>query len=126
LLFSNAIQSLERGLDYSAARNRAISNNIANVDTPGYKAQRVSFEEHLQTASNLQAQKSDERHISFKGPQKSFIDFPGGSSYQHNGNGVDIDYEMAELAKNQIYYHANTDLLKSKFTGLKQSIGSGR
>lgn len=126
MLFSNTIQSLQNGLNYSTARNRAISNNVANVDTPGYKSQRVSFKSHFEKATALQSNKSDERHLSFQGPQKSSFQIPKGSSYHHNGNGVDIDFEMSEMAKNQIYYNTSVDLLNNKFRGIKQSIGSGR
>lgn len=125
MLFGSTIHSLERALDYSSAKNRAISNNIANADTPGYKAQRVSFQEQLEKAS-LEAKKNDHRHLSFKGPQKSNFQFQKGQSYHHNGNGVDMDHEMSELAKNQIYYNAAIDRLSSKFNGIKESIRGGR
>ncbi len=44
-LFGSMITQLERGLDYSATKGKTISQNIANIDTPNYKAKNVSFKE---------------------------------------------------------------------------------
>jgi flagellar basal-body rod protein FlgB len=124
-LFSETIQSLERALNYSSLKQKVIANNIANVDTPNYKAKDVSFRTELQRA--LQANRTDPRHFEFKAGLTSFpiITRPN-ITYNHNGNSVDIDKEMSELAENQIYYSALVERLNGKFQTLKTVIRGGK
>ncbi len=128
-LFGSMITQLERGLDYSATKGKVISQNIANIDTPNYKAKNVSFNEVFANvqANSLKAYKTDERHINFKSNGTS----PGVSSYSNlryrqDGNGVDMDKEQADLAANQIYYNAVVDRINGKFNTLQNVIKGGR
>lgn len=128
-LFGKTISSLEQGLNYSTAKGQAISQNIANVDTPNYKAKGVSFKEVFADvkANSLNAYKTDSKHIDFK---KS-VGQPGvyeysNFRYRHDGNGVDMDKEQADLATNQIYYNALVDRLNGKFSTLQNVIKGGR
>ena len=128
-LFSNTIQSLESAVAHSSLKQKVISNNIANADTPNYKAKDVkrteSFSDLL--SASLAANKTDRRHFDFQGQA-------GGSSiitkndvqYNNNGNSVDIDQEMSSLASNQIYYNAVTELIGSKFQSLQNVIRGGK
>lgn len=129
-LFGNIITNLERSLDYAAAKNRAISSNIANVDTPGYKAKDVVFKQALNEVMNqsLEAKRTDARHIPFSNSNLSsyHVVTRNNTVYNHNGNNVDIDKEMTELAKNQIYYHSLIDRLNGKFNSLQTVIRGGR
>ena len=128
-LFSNTIHSLEKALDYSALRQKAISNNIANVDTPNYKAQDVSFKKLLaeETVSQLRANRTNEKHFEFTSSQRSSSSLvtKNDTDYNHNGNNVDIDKEMALLAENQIYYNAITQRISGKFNTLKTVVKGG-
>ena len=128
-LFGNTITALEQGLNYSSTKGKAISQNIANVDTPNYKAKNVSFKEVFSEvkATNLDAYRTDSRHIDFKGKEgQSGIYSYSNFRYRHDGNGVDMDQEQANLAKNQIYYHAVIDRLSGKFNSLQNVIKGGR
>jgi flagellar basal-body rod protein FlgB len=124
-LFSGTFQSLERALDYSSLKQKVIANNIANVDTPNYKAKDVSFRSEFQRA--LQAIRTDPRHFEFHAGSTSFpiITRPN-ITYNHNGNSVDIDKEMSELAENQIYYNALVERMNGKFQTLKTVIRGGK
>ncbi|SIS37666.1 flagellar basal body rod protein FlgB [Salimicrobium flavidum] len=124
-LFSDTFSVLENSLNYSTAKNRAISNNIANVDTPNYKAKDVSFSNVL--AGELQANRTDSRHIPFdEDNRKGYKTFERtGTTYNHNGNNVDIDKEMTELANNQIHYQALVDRMSGKFRSLESVIKGG-
>jgi flagellar basal-body rod protein FlgB len=128
-LFGKTIGSLERGLDYSATKAKVISQNIANVDTPNYKAKNVSFNEVFsgEKLNSLQAYRTNPRHIEFT----SRSHHPGvfnntNFQYRHDGNGVDMDKEQANLAANQIYYNALVDRLNGKFNSLQNVIKGGR
>lgn len=128
-LFGNTISALEQGLTYSSTKGKAISQNIANVDTPNYKTKSVSFKEVLasEKESTLKAYQTDNRHIPFEGTSTktgitNFINFRS----RHDGNGVDMDKEQTDLAENQIYYNAVVDRLNGKFSTMQNVIKGGR
>lgn len=128
-LFGNTITTLEQGLNYSTTKGKAISQNIANVDTPNYKVKNVSFKEVFSEvkASNLEAYRTDPRHIHFSGKSGQAETFSHSNfRYRHDGNGVDMDKEQANLATNQIYYHAVIDRINGKFNSLQNVIKGGR
>ncbi|MBF4499935.1 flagellar basal body rod protein FlgB [Savagea sp. SN6] len=128
MLFSSTIQNLEKGLDYAALTQKTIAQNIANVDTPNYKSKAVSFQDVFNEAKTkqLEAYRTDERHIPFarSGELSSIRTYM--KAYRHTGNGVDMDKEQANMAENQIYYNALIDRLNGKFNSLQQVIKGGR
>ncbi len=140
-LFNNTL--LEKALDASWARNSAISENIANVDTPGYKRKDINFEDYFKSALNKQkiagfvsdskqavvSETSDEESVS--NDTLKNLNFVSQTQYQDttmrmDGNNVDIDSEMAELAKNQILYNAYASLLNKDFSMMRSAIREGR
>ncbi|MET3697991.1 flagellar basal-body rod protein FlgB [Bacillus oleivorans] len=128
-LFSDIFTSLEQGLQYSTTKQKAISDNIANVDTPNYKAKTVTFQDTLQKATlEINAYRTDARHFTFTANTNSspVIEAKSTLVYNNNGNSVDMDKEMADLAKNQIYYNALIDRLSSKFSSLQNVIKGGQ
>ncbi|MBR1743578.1 MAG: flagellar basal body rod protein FlgB [Lachnospiraceae bacterium] len=114
------INILEKGLDASWTRNSVISNNIANVDTPGYKRKDVQFEDYLMAevgyTDNLDREvaRADLDDL-FATTYTEYEDV----SYRIDGNNVDIDTESAELAKNQIKYYTMLDSVSQEFNRLK-------
>jgi len=127
-LFGGTIQKLQNSLDLASAKNNTIANNIANVDTPNYKAKGVAFKEILNgELSSLEAKRTDFRHLSFsEESSKGYRVFQKtGGSYNNNGNNVDIDKEMTELAKNQIYYQGLTDRISGKFKSIQSVLRGG-
>ena len=112
----NYINVLEKASDASWTRNSVISNNIANVDTPGYKRKDIRFEEYLQGVvsggSSLDDNIADADLDSLTGT--TYTDYAS-SSYRIDGNNVDIDTENAELAKNQIKYYTMLDSISQEF-----------
>lgn len=128
-LFDHTMNILERSLDYSALKNNVISNNIANVDTPNYKAKKVEFKSVLNEAltNQLETKRTHPKHIPFNNQRTPFqIVSNHQTMYNHNGNNVDIDKEMSELAKNQIYYRGLVDRINGKFSTLQTVIRGGR
>ncbi|UJL47931.1 flagellar basal body rod protein FlgB [Virgibacillus sp. NKC19-16] len=127
-LFGGTIRTLEGSLDFASAKNQAVSSNISNIDTPNYKAKDVAFKDVLNNASQtIEANRTDEKHIPFdQEVQSSYqVITKGNTSYNHNGNNVDLDKEMAELAKNQIYYNALIDRINGKFGSLQSVVRGG-
>ena len=129
-LFSGTIHTLGNSLAYATAKNQTISNNIANIDTPEYKAKDVVFKHMMNDVleRSSKATRTHPKHVPFSDDTKhqSFqtIDKTN-TMYNHNGNNVDIDSEMAALAKNQIYYQALVDRLNGKFNSLQTVIRGG-
>ncbi|MBR3602347.1 MAG: flagellar basal body rod protein FlgB [Lachnospiraceae bacterium] len=118
----NYINVLDKAADASWIRNEAISNNIANVDTPGYKRQDVNFEEQLRKAmKNSRYTSIDERVANVDLERLNPITYRDHStlSYRLDGNNVDIDTENVELASNQIRYQGLTDSITKHFQGLQ-------
>jgi flagellar basal-body rod protein FlgB len=128
-LFSNSTSNvLERGLDGSQMRQHAISQNGANAGTPNYKAKTVSFKHTLNEAigNRLQSTKTNSKHLDFGSNELGpTVGVNQNTTYNHNGNNVDIDSEMAELAKNQIYYNALIDRMNGRFQSLQTVIRGG-
>ncbi|MDG5470283.1 flagellar basal body rod protein FlgB [Jeotgalibacillus sp. ET6] len=128
-LFSGTINQLEHGLAYSSVKQKVIAENVANVDTPGYKSKDVNFKTMLQNEINLSSSKSktdDPRHFDLV-PSKGSVNIQlRNYSYRQNGNGVDMDKEMADLATNQIYHDALIERISGKFGSLNTVIRGGQ
>ena len=101
------INVLNRAADAAWQRNEAISNNIANVDTPGYKRQDVAFESVLQQAlGNNRYQSMDDKVANVNLSRlrgRAYVDYAN-YSYRLDGNNVDIENENVMLAENQLKY----------------------
>jgi flagellar basal-body rod protein FlgB len=118
-------------LDGLSLRNNVISQNVANVDTPGYLAQDIDFESSLQMAlrstNDLGMKLTDENHQGFLSSQTSLIKsgLREGGTLRADGNNVDIDVELVELTETGIRYNAITTGVSKKLSLLK-SIATGR
>lgn len=116
------VNVLDKAADASWMRQEAISNNIANVNTPGYKRQDVAFEDSLREAiSNSRYRSTDEKVANLSKADlriRSYTD-SSGFSYRLDGNNVDIDTENAALARNQLKYNALVDSINHEFSMIK-------
>ncbi|MDE6663827.1 MAG: flagellar basal body rod protein FlgB [Lachnospiraceae bacterium] len=116
------INVLDKAADASWLRNDAISNNISNVDTPGYKRQDVDFESQLAKAlHNSRYTSMDARVSNIKSNRLRplcYTDYAG-FSYRLDGNNVDIDTEGVYLAKNQVTYQGLVLSINQEFKNLQ-------
>jgi flagellar basal-body rod protein FlgB len=125
----NTYSLLKRSLDASAERGRVIAHNIANVNTKGYKALKVKFEEKLQetlqgNSVNLIA--THENHIKDSSSETSYeIVKDNSSSMKLDGNNVDIDNEMTNLSANNIMYNALISQANSRLSMRRYIISGG-
>ena len=116
------INVLNRAADAAWQRNEAISNNIANVDTPGYKRQDVAFESVLQKALGNDRYESMDEKVSninlsrLRG--RAYVDYAN-YSYRLDGNNVDIENENVMLAENQLKYQGLISSINQEFTNLQ-------
>ena len=116
------INVLNRAADAAWQRNEAISNNIANVDTPGYKRQDVAFESVLQQAlGNNLYQSMDDKVANVNLSRlrgRAYVDYAN-YSYRLDGNNVDIENENVMLAENQLKYQGLISSINQEFTNLQ-------
>ncbi|QCX32356.1 flagellar basal body rod protein FlgB [Caloramator sp. E03] len=113
---------LKKSLDASSERGRVIANNIANVNTKGFKASRVVFEDKLNDAlenRSIDLATTNEKHIK-KGNSLSNLNYDvvkdKSTSMRTDGNNVDIDNEMVNLATNTILYNALINQANSRIS----------
>ena len=123
------IPLLSKALTAYSMRQKSIADNIANVDTPGFRRSEVTFEEDLKKALEKRGVKgyiTKEKHIPIgrreieKVKPKYIV--PKDESLASGMNNVNIDKEMAELAKNQIRYNGASILIGNIFSRLRSAI----
>lgn len=123
----NYINILDKAADASWMREEAITNNLANVSTPGYKRQEVDFQSVLQRElGNSQYTSLDEkvRNVDLSELRVSACTDSANYSYRLDGNNVDVDTENVELASEQIRYKALTEnCINSEFSRLATALG---
>ncbi|MFW6437425.1 MAG: flagellar basal body rod protein FlgB [Armatimonadota bacterium] len=113
---------LEAALDGASAQHRVAANNLANVETPGYSAQRVRFEEQLRAA--LRAELAGASHGAIEGARPSIATTtdPAGP----DGNNVSVEWEMTELGEAGLRYQMLTRMLDRRLQMIGTAIGDGR
>ena len=129
----NTMDTMQRGLSASWKRNAVIRNNIANIETPGFKASYVEFESLL--ARTLEEggfvgtrTHSGHRHIgkeSFENIRPMVVQNRE-LSMRADGNNVDIESENVRLAQNSLYYNTLMEKLNSEIRRLRLAISEGR
>jgi len=124
--FSNALGVHPSAMQLRAARAEILANNLANSDTPGFKARDINFQAMLagEVASqqslgvarthrgHLADQRSADDDLLYRNPSQPSID----------GNTVDSQIEQALFARNTLNYNASFEFLNGKFTGMKGAI----
>ena len=134
IMNSSNFNYLGRGLAAANLRQEVISNNIANVNTPNFKKSDVVFEELLakeigmDDSCRLPLVRTHDRHlpVGMIGGAKASIQEDDTMTMRVDNNNVDIDIEMASLAKNQLYYNAMATELGGYVNKLKNVITSGQ
>lgn len=128
MINSNAfgyINVLDRAADASWTRETVIGNNIANVDTPGYKRQDVAFEDvlkrELKSSKYDTLQKAVDNVSLNKLEGRTYTDYAS-YSYRLDGNNVDIDTENVELASEQLRYQTLTSAVSNEFTRMNTAM----
>ena len=135
ILNSTNFNYLPRGMTAASMRQEVISHNIANVNTPNYRKTNLEFEDMLareiygdEPDGSLKMVRTNDRHLPFK--PSTFHAEPTmiedhTTIMRVDDNNVDIDIEMATLAKNQLYFNALATQFGSYTTKLKNVITSG-
>lgn len=127
---SPIINVMQKGLDASTLRQRVIANNVANINTPGFKKSYVSFEDQLQAAlksSGGPLKGTHPLHLeTSNGDMKPQVKQVKDTTMRYDGNNVDVDEEMVNLAATTIQYDVIAQGLIDRFNVLGIVIGGRR
>lgn len=130
-IFSDHINVAAKVLDFQLQRQNIVSANLANINTPGYKARKLEFEDDLQAALGLSdagtMSRTNHRHLPSTGMTdlEATVSKPFAPRVVQSVDNVDLDTEMAVMAKNNLAYNTLALVLQKSFAGLKQTIQEG-
>lgn len=125
-------RALATSLKFREMRQELGSSNVANAQTPGYKAVKLDFEDALARATdvdgNLTMAATDERHFNvggggFNNLEPEIYEDPNGVVAE-NGNTVDVEAEMARMAENKIMYDTTVQLINKKLGLMKYALNN--
>lgn len=132
LLNGAAFQRMESAVKAAEMRQQVISNNVANADTPNFKRSEIVFEELLKQEmggnnETISGFRTNNKHIPIGASGKA-VPVPrlvtdGTTSINNNGSNVDIDSEMALLAKNQLTYNLYIQQINHDVSMMRTAIG---
>lgn len=112
---SSIVDFLEAGIRAESLRQKAIANNIANLETPGYCRIDVKFEEMLAKALNSQGEVDLDEVV-------PLIHQPKQTSVNSNGNDVNLEGEIGQMVKNTLRYKAYIRLLNKKYRQIELAM----
>ena len=131
-LITREAQLAGKVMSMELKRQNVIMGNMANVHTPGYKPRELTFEKELQAALGLdmtgRVTRTDKQHIPAVFNPEGF-----GPEWEkafkprtiHGEDRVNIDKEVAKMAKNSLHYNALAQVIKGHFEGIKTIITEG-
>ena len=123
IIFDKTLKMIEDRLTLNAFNQKLISGNLANINTPGYTAKGVSFENALRESLEeqvLHMVRTSSRHLAQDDPVQAMQ-----TPEVVERGPVDLDTEMVNLLKNSIEYQHMVGMLNKKFTMLKEAITEG-
>lgn len=127
--FSNALGIHEGALELRTKRAEVLASNLANADTPGYKARDIDFASALKSqmstsGSGAKLQATNSKHFGFASSTVDSVDLQYRTPLQPSldGNTVDEQSEISRFAKNTLDYQATFQFLNGKFKGLSKAI----
>ena len=117
-------------LDYSARKQQVITSNLANSETPGYRAKELDFadvfKQEMQSSGVLK--QTREKHIEGKPSlvRVAEVKEKANDALGRDGNNVDLDREMTQLAQNVLKFSVVSRLYQQKIQLIKYSLREGR
>lgn len=118
--FDKALGVHQQALFVRQQRTEVLAANIANADTPGYKAKEIDFRAALNNASQQSAgmDRTNARHINVTSPTSAYEQYRVSEQPSLDGNTVDIQQEKAAVADNSVRYQATVTFLSRRFSGM--------
>ena len=125
----NTYDLIKKSMDASALRGKVIANNIANINTKGYKKLYVTFEENLNDSmgKNISLKTDNNKHIqAVSGNGEIAVQRDESTSMRQDGNNVDIDLEMTNQAANTLMFNALVQRISGNISMKRYIIGGGK
>lgn len=121
-------------MDLRSTKHNVVMSNIANMDTPNYKAFDVIIEEEMEKTKGAghttSVKRTHQKHLSGRngamGDVQPTLEETEQTTLRKDGNTVDLDREMAKLSENNLMYDALAQVISKKFAGLKDAIKGGQ
>lgn len=129
-MFDPMFGQLQRILDLRVQQHGLVSSNLANANTPNYKAQQLDFSETLaqimeEPGSTMPMDRSDPRHLGGRGGVDTPVDIleleP--AAWSPDGNSVNPEEQSAEMMENTLMYRTLARMVRRKFDELKTVVG---
>jgi flagellar basal-body rod protein FlgB len=118
---NDIFNTLERQIHAANVRHGVIASNIANVDTPGYKARDVKFDEALETAT-IELRKTSPAHMgNSDGASGEKVAVESRASWG-DGNNVELDMEVAKMTENAVFFQTAVTLLSTNIRMFKTAL----
>ena len=121
MLFDKTTQMLSAGIHYSGLRHKVIANNIANVNTPNYKAMDITFSDQIKRFAESDNSESM-RANSLPLPTSVLTPYQSDQRAPVELNTVDIDQEQVKLSQNTLFHNSYLHLLIGKLRIIKAGI----
>ncbi len=127
------MEALSRFLDVDVARNKLITANVANIDTPGFQTRDLDFQAELRRAKVLEPDAESEGGVLSYASEVSHapatyvpvVRRVRGLLERPDGNNVNVERESLLLAEGQMKFNLGIQLLKDEFHSISQAINSG-
>lgn len=130
--FESELSLLSQAMNLRVQRHQVLASNIANADTPHYKARDFSFETAMQ---NAMAGRADAGGVALARTSAGHISGSGGTTPANlqyrtetqsavDGNTVDMDVERSQIADNALQYQILTQLIGDRFKGIRSALAS--
>lgn len=117
----NTIILLNKLLDATSVRHQVLANNLANVNTVGYKRHDVHFKDALVSALKSESRPS-ERAMEIASVEPEFFEDEV-TPARADGNNVSTQVELGEISQNELLYRVSTKALSMKYERLKKAMG---
>jgi flagellar basal-body rod protein FlgB len=138
-IFGKTIGTLEQSAQLRMARNSVLASNIANAETPHYRAVDIDFkatmaqvaEERSKPEHLFSLEKTDDRHIDFEDvstrtPSRGIVFAAGDdTSIGNDNNSVNLEIQLARRQANTLFFNITVQLLNKKYAGLSKIIEGG-
>jgi flagellar basal-body rod protein FlgB len=118
---SDIFQILERQIHAATIRHGVVASNIANVDTPGYKARDVKFDDALETATVVLRKTNPEHLGGSEGAAGERVGVDSRPSWG-DGNNVELDVEVAKMTENAVFFQTAVTLLSTNIQMFKAAL----
>jgi flagellar basal-body rod protein FlgB len=125
---SDDLAVFSKALNLRTQRHQALASNVANADTPNYKARDIDFQDAMKNAvAGIKLATTAPAHLpSTQAPGSATLQYRADTQSAVDGNTVDMDVERAQLTDNALQYQVLTQLVSDQFRGMKEALASSQ